>query len=201
MDTIIEFLNQNNGALMVIVTIVYVIATILICVFNYKTNVAAKSQLEESKRQFKETTRLAHLPILTISTTNGIQNISFVSNPSLRQVNTKITLINIGHCTAQLVEGYFDFGYSDNKYDEICRYLAVNETKDYSFASFYSDETAKKKDYNAKIVLHLRFKDLLGYQYEQSIVFQLTNNGSTIIASSCNVGEVILINENGAKKQ
>lgn len=84
MDKIIEFLNQNNGALMVIITIVYVVATILICVFNFKTNIATKKQLEESKRQFEETTRLAHLPILTISTTNGIQNVSFSSNPNLR---------------------------------------------------------------------------------------------------------------------
>ena len=194
MKTIIEFLNQNNGALMVVITIIYVVATVLICIFNYKSSKAAHQQLKESRSQFDETIRLNHLPVLTISTTSGIKNISFSTNPDLPQVMTKLTIKNIGHCTAQLVEGYFDFGYNDEKYEEISRYLAVDDCVECSFASFYSSETLKIKDYKSEAILHLRFKDLLGNKYKQSIVIKLTNAGSTIIASSCNVGEVVLSN-------
>lgn len=194
MKGIIEFLNSNNGALMVIITIVYVVATVLICIFNYKSSKAANKQLEESKRQFSETVRLNHLPVLTISTTNGIRNISISKNPNLPQVATRMTIKNIGHCTAQLVEGFFDFGYNDEKYEEISRYLAVDELVDCSFVSFYSEETLKIPDYKSEVILYLRFKDLLGNDYEQKIAIELSKSGSTIIASSCTVGEVVLLN-------
>ena len=52
---IIEWLNKNSGALTVIITLVYVAATILIWIANYKSAQATHDQLEESKRQFEET--------------------------------------------------------------------------------------------------------------------------------------------------
>ena len=179
---------------MVVTTIVYVIATILICIFNYKSSKAANKQLMESKHQFDETIRLNHLPVLTISTQKGIRNVSINANPDLPQVATNITIKNIGHCTAQLVEAYFDFGYNDEKYEEICRYLALGECIDYSFASFYSKESLNIPGYKSEVKLHLRFKDLLGNGYKQMITIELTKTGSTMIASSCNVGEVVLSN-------
>lgn len=194
MKEIIKFLNDNNGALMVVITLVYVIATVLICIFNYKSSKAADKQLDESKRQFNETTRLSHLPVLTISTNDGIKNNLFNNNQELFQITTSITIKNIGHCTAQLVEAYFDFGYDEEeKYDEICRYLAVNETTRYSFASFYSDEIIKNGNYKSEVKLHLRFGDLLGNKYKQTIIIKLKNAGSKIVAFSCDVGDVILI--------
>lgn len=75
MENIINFLNVNNGALMVIITAVYVVATIRICRANIKSakasnaQVAAakeqtdavKAQLDESKREHEETKRLEHI--------------------------------------------------------------------------------------------------------------------------------------------
>lgn len=49
-----EWLNKNSDALMVIITFVYVIATIFIWRANNKSAKASKEQLEESKRQFEE---------------------------------------------------------------------------------------------------------------------------------------------------
>ncbi len=49
-----EWLNKNSDALMVIITFVYVIATIFIWRANNKSAKASKEQLEESKRQFDE---------------------------------------------------------------------------------------------------------------------------------------------------
>lgn len=53
-ETIICWLNANDGALMVLITLVYVIATILICVFNGLSASAAKQQIEESNKQQKQ---------------------------------------------------------------------------------------------------------------------------------------------------
>ena len=81
MENIINFLNVNNGALMVIITAVYVVATIQICRANIKSakasnaQVAAakeqtdavKAQLDESKREYEETKRLEHMPYMQVS--------------------------------------------------------------------------------------------------------------------------------------
>ena len=81
MENIINFLNDNNGALMVIITAVYVVATIQICRANIKSakasnaQVAAakeqtdavKAQLDESKREYEETKRLEHMPYMQVS--------------------------------------------------------------------------------------------------------------------------------------
>lgn len=43
--------------IMVIITAVYVIATIFICIFNYKSANASKKQIDESKRQYEQSNR------------------------------------------------------------------------------------------------------------------------------------------------
>ena len=55
--------------IMVAITAIYVIATIVICVFNYKTAKAANLQIQESKRQFDETRRLQIMPYLQVTIT------------------------------------------------------------------------------------------------------------------------------------
>ena len=53
LDTI-QYLDAHNGAIMVIITLVYVIATIAICVANLRSAKATRDQLEETKRQYEE---------------------------------------------------------------------------------------------------------------------------------------------------
>ena len=54
---IIAFLNENNGALMVLITLIYVIATIAIWLANKQSAKSSEKQLQESKRQFSELNR------------------------------------------------------------------------------------------------------------------------------------------------
>ncbi len=48
---------MNADWVMVVMTAVYVIATILICVFNYRSAKATKEQVAEAKKQFEESNR------------------------------------------------------------------------------------------------------------------------------------------------
>ncbi|MGN0607115.1 MAG: hypothetical protein ACI4JM_11390 [Oscillospiraceae bacterium] len=57
MNNIMEWLNDNSGALTVIITFVYVVATIFIWNANKLSANATKEQLAESKRQFDEQNR------------------------------------------------------------------------------------------------------------------------------------------------
>lgn len=59
---IIEFSNENSGFIMAVLTLVYVIATIFICIFNYKSAKATKEQTNESYKQFIENTRAHIIP-------------------------------------------------------------------------------------------------------------------------------------------
>lgn len=51
------FLDQHEGSLMVLITAIYVLATILICWANIKSARAAREQLAEAKRQYEEENR------------------------------------------------------------------------------------------------------------------------------------------------
>lgn len=51
---LIEFLDAHDGAFMVIITLIYVVATIAICIANLRSAKATRDQLEESKHQYEE---------------------------------------------------------------------------------------------------------------------------------------------------
>lgn len=62
MHYIIEWLNTNNGFAMALLTLVYVVATIFICIFNYQSALAARKQTEEAQKQFEESNRAKVIP-------------------------------------------------------------------------------------------------------------------------------------------
>lgn len=57
----IEFLDIHSGSLTVIITFVYVLATVLICGANIMSAKATRDQVKESQRQYKE----EHRPYVT----------------------------------------------------------------------------------------------------------------------------------------
>lgn len=63
---VICWLNSNSGFIMAILTLVYVIATILICVFNGKSAKATKEQTLETIKQFKNSNRPHIIPCFTM---------------------------------------------------------------------------------------------------------------------------------------
>lgn len=62
MKELITWMNNNNGFVMAVLTFVYVIATIFICIFNGKSASATRRQTEEAQRQFEESNRAHVIP-------------------------------------------------------------------------------------------------------------------------------------------
>lgn len=62
-----NFLNDNGQALMVLITAIYVIATINISNANIKSAEATREQINESRRQFDETLRLQVIPVFQLN--------------------------------------------------------------------------------------------------------------------------------------
>ncbi len=66
MNTMVKWLNENNGFIMAVLTLVYVVATIFICIFNGKAASATRAQIQESKEQFREANRPNIIPCFTV---------------------------------------------------------------------------------------------------------------------------------------
>lgn len=65
MNELISWMNDNNGFVMAVLTFVYVIATIFICIFNGRAASATRKQTEEAQRQFEENNRANVIPRFT----------------------------------------------------------------------------------------------------------------------------------------
>lgn len=88
----IDWLNINNGAIMAILTLVYVVASILICIFNYKSASAARKQTEEAQRQFEELNR-AHVIPRFITLEGQLFCLAFhnIGNTMAEKLNIKVS--------------------------------------------------------------------------------------------------------------
>ncbi len=95
--------------LMVIITFVYVVATIFICVFNYRSAKAAKEQIELSKLQYEDDVRLKLMPCLIVkcieptTKVDGMIDYEFKSQQPQKLVNGKLYLeiTNVGNGIAK----------------------------------------------------------------------------------------------------
>lgn len=69
--SIIQFLDQHNGSLMVVITLAYAVVTVLIWISNSKSAKATRKQVETSQAQYDETKRREMMPCFYISTSDG----------------------------------------------------------------------------------------------------------------------------------
>jgi len=177
-----DFLNVNEGALMVVITFVYVIATIFICFFNGCSAKATHEQVSESQRQYEQTKRLEYRPYFDVATVDdSFENNLYDSEIQLLVGNRhaeEFTLLpewimmkNIGAGTAT------NLTYSWKK--EKCE----DQTGEFPFSTLEKGGTktvglhiqvellAKYTPYQAQSHLILAYHDLLENKYEQEVVF------------------------------
>lgn len=89
----VDFLNSNEGALMVIITFVYVIATCAICWANIRSAKATRDQLAESKRQYDEENR-AYITYAFIYEKRAFYGLRFTNHGKRVARKVKIALRN-----------------------------------------------------------------------------------------------------------
>lgn len=109
----IEFLDIHAGSLTFIVTFVYVVATIFICMANIKSANATREQVAEQKRQFDESNR-AYITV------------NFEITPS--KIYT-LCVTNHGNKVAKNVHLEFDNAFIENLQDDTAkRHLTATKT-------------------------------------------------------------------------
>lgn len=167
--------------LMVIITFIYVVATIVICIFNGKSAKESKEQIEESKRQYEETKR-------RYETTERIKVMPYLVlenvKPGNRQNMMTFTL-SIKNCGYGSVVDFYIFTEDlDSKSLPVVykntipyvlsspvekHYLQMCETSNFEILR---DQLNVPPKYAERIEIKLKFKDMFDNKYEQNIYFE-----------------------------
>ena len=122
---IIEFLDIHAGSLTFIVTFVYVVATIFICMANIKSANATREQVTEHKRQFDETNR-AFVTVNFDVIRSGLAMLHIQNHGKLIANNVKIDIskefidnvqdVTDRECLKILTESTFSIGIGQSWY-------------------------------------------------------------------------------------
>ena len=141
--------------LMVIITAVYVVATIFICIYNGKSAKAAREQLAESQRQFNESNRpnMSCQYILVNRLFCGIRFYNYGNKPAFN-VKFKINqafLDMINDPKNQIKEGFSQL--TESEY-----FFGINQSYDFFFSdiSFFKNQ---KKPFVVEITYSCDGKD------------------------------------------
>lgn len=150
--------------LMVAITAIYVVATILICFFNYSSAKATREQTAEAKRQYEENNR-AFVTVTFEVIRNGLAT---------------LRIHNHGNKIARRVSIKVDESFVENITDEFSR-NAINRLNKSSFVlgigqSFYASIGASKELENLgkkPLLIHITYDDALA-SYSENTSIDLT---------------------------
>lgn len=169
---------------MVIITLVYVLATILICIFNGKAAKATQDQIKESRKQYEETKRLQMMPVLQFCDTQRSEHrasyCSVVVTPADETssgwkyvCDVSLLIQNIG--LGNMKEATFSWTDSDGEkidygqfpIESLC--AGAEAELRLSFESNERENTNFDKEFSC--MMNLSYKDLLENEYTQTIKF------------------------------
>lgn len=159
--------------LMVVITAIYVGATIAIWFANNKSARMTEKQLEESRSQFEEAKRLECMPFLQLEIPTEQERPLFEIEFDLCSGNVSDTLYkivklkNLGNGSATNIV----YTWKRNKTcDQVCDYPPINAIMHgdsyYFQLTFYTDETMESGNTGTLI---WQYDDLLGNTYEQKV--------------------------------
>ena len=205
MKAILDFLNDNQGALMVLITTVYVIATVVITCANIKAAKATRAQIAESRRQYEDKKRLEIMPFIQFETTragsfNHVHNILCPSPNGimLKSGITPLQMKNIGLGTAKDIK--YSFRWEDG--------LECCENEAFPVQALFSNENQTIKIITQHPVITNKeltgaitfsYRDLLDNEYKQELELQYSQGSTLFTLQSLSVSSPIQIkkeNEN-----
>lgn len=159
--------------IMVVITAVYVIATIVISVFNGKSANATKEQVEESKRQFEETKRLELMPFLQIEIPTESDTPSFVlelpcsDDDVIQNIYILVRVKNVGNGTATNITYSWEPKGTKSSVSAYPPINAIMKGDGYSFQ--FTLEASEDIEDGTIGCFTWQYDDLLGRSYEQRV--------------------------------
>lgn len=170
--------------IMIGITTIYVIATVIMCLFNYKALVLTKQQLLETIRRHNEQQRSNSMPILQVklvdsnTKSNGFDYVRLfndvVDGDTPIRNTMCFSIANVGYGIAQKVSYYWDNGKHSSK-PEIYS-LPVNDCRILNI-EFIASSMLKNEGSPSAVI---RFTDIHDIEYEQKLYFHLSFSEKTI---------------------
>ena len=171
--------------LMIGITAAYVVATVFICIANFKSARATRDQVEESKREYEETRRLQVMPYLQVSFREGLldehgdpqtpYSILTISNGEKdNQVSMVryITFTNVG----QGLNHHTKISWNEINKKEKPRFekdIVIPPQGKWGTNVLFSAQRPESDDPMKKIVtkesIYIEYMDLLGNTYRQHV--------------------------------
>lgn len=193
--------------IMVGITVIYVIATILICLANFKSAKATHAQIVESKRQFGETKRLEHMPYMQVAFGDWVPReergsllptmwLDINRNNKKTSVSSgmSIEVVNIGLGLAVNIGCKWISGDINEDHHLSVELLKQDESCKSSF--IVSAAAPETESYSEKTQLVICFDDFLGNHYEQTIevTFEIRHGNISLVYYSVKTPEHIKSN-------
>lgn len=165
-------LEPYHNSLMLAITLIYVVATVIICDANGKSAKAAREQLAESKRQYADNQRISMMPYLQSELSDGFCDHRLdlwliQSGPTRNKIEINLKLMNVGIGTAKDIE-YVWHSFENS-----------SERKPFPIRALHSegsqvlrinfDGPAKLYEKVARASIDIYYKDLLENKYVQTI--------------------------------
>ncbi len=174
----IIYLNKNSGALTFLITTVYVIATIAICLANIMSANASRRQLLEAKRQYEDEKKLKLMPCIQVKKIATAREVHGIISYTIQQKQASDTWVeesflfeitNVGHDIARNVN-YYWLDQVDDKINNRFRYhiesLPIGDRR-VAQINFRTVPT----NCHTTVILKIIFQDLIGNHYFQCLTF------------------------------
>lgn len=183
---VLNFLNEYNGALMVGITAIYVIATIFICVFNGKSAKATRKQVTESQWQFEENQRLQTMPFLQLEISNNndfnLELDLFVGEGTKVVYNAGVVIKNVGLGAATNIIYTWAVKERDISDSDVFPINAIRQGDTYDLLALFNGD--EEDDIPSKAVLTMEYMDMLGQPYEQKFIFDFGESKESGLSST-----------------
>ena len=180
-----QWLNNNDGAMTVIITFFYAITTVAIMIANIKSATASKKQLDESKEQFEETKRLNLLPCFDIhfekmSSSNYFMPLPVTDNDSgvITRNIKHVMLKNVGSGIAKNISCIYYSVAIENKECFKVPLLPIGDLYNIDII-FIAKTGALERKENTKAFFNIQFEDILDNKYSQVIELEYVLNDET----------------------
>lgn len=167
-----DFLNDNSPALMVLITAIYVIATINISNANIKSAEATREQILESKQQFEETKRLEYMPCFEIhfdmmeAGTGTSIELTDKQTGVIHTLFTKYRIENISKGTAINVKCRVKSATKDT---ELIMWPIVPAQKESSINCLILADKGYFTDNSLPFSVVISYDDIMNNHYEQNV--------------------------------
>lgn len=172
---IVAYLNNNEGALMVIITFVYVVATCFICGANMRSAKASKAQLEEMKNEHDETIRYGIMPFLQIEEISEVEHDFYLELPLVDktqadwEMGSVVRVKNIGNGAATNLTYTWESENMPTVVNDTFPINAIKADGEYQIALSFDSMKSKIGSNLGTLILH--YDDMRGYSYNQRMVF------------------------------